>query len=58
MAEFAQLCASLGAKQAFNLDGGSSSTVVLNDKKINSLSTGKVRSIGDILYFVTAVPNE
>lgn len=58
MAEFAQLCASLGVKQAFNLDGGSSSTVVLNDKKINSLSTGKVRSIGDILYFVTAVPNE
>lgn len=58
MAEFAQLCASLEVKQAFNLDGGSSSTVVLNDKKINSLSTGKVRSIGDILYFVTAVPNE
>ncbi|MBQ8654803.1 MAG: phosphodiester glycosidase family protein [Clostridia bacterium] len=58
MANFAQLCADLGVKQAFNLDGGSSSTVVLNDKKINSLSTGKKRKIGDILYFVTAVPNK
>ncbi|MGN0745313.1 MAG: phosphodiester glycosidase family protein, partial [Aristaeellaceae bacterium] len=30
MSEFAQLCYDLGAQQAFNLDGGSSSTVVLN----------------------------
>ena len=58
MEEFAQLCFDLGAKQAFNLDGGSSSTVVLQGKKINSLSTGKIRSIGGILYFVTAVPEE
>lgn len=58
MPEFAQLCYDLGAKQAFNLDGGSSSTVVLNNKKINSLSTGKIRAIGGILYFVTAVPSE
>lgn len=58
MAEFAQLCSDLGVKQAFNLDGGSSSTVVLNNKKINSLSTGKERNIGDIVYFVTATPSE
>ena len=56
--EFAQLCADLGVQQAFNLDGGSSATVVLNNEKINSLSTGKVRSIGDIVYFITAVPAE
>ena len=58
MTEFAQLCYDLGARQAFNLDGGSSSSVILNNKKINSLSTGKIRSIGGILYFVTAVPGE
>ncbi len=58
MADFAQFCYDMGAMQAFNLDGGSSSTVVLNNEKINSLSTGKVRSIGDILYFVSAVPDE
>lgn len=58
MADFQQLCYDLGVQQAFNLDGGSSSTVVLNNKKINSLSTGKIRAIGGILYFVTAVPGE
>lgn len=56
--EFAQLCYDLGAKNAFNLDGGSSSSVILNYKKVNALSTGKIRAIGDILYFVTAVPEE
>ncbi len=58
MAEFAQLLFDLGAKNAYNLDGGSSSTVVLDNRKINSLSTHKIRAIGDILYFVTAVPDE
>ena len=36
----------LGAINAYNLDGGSSSSLVLNNKKINSLSTGKIRAIG------------
>ena len=58
MAEFAQLLYDLGAKNAYNLDGGSSSSVVLNYKKINSLSTGKIRAIGDILYFATAETEE
>lgn len=58
MPEFAQLCSDLGVKNAFNLDGGSSSSVILNNKKVNALSTGKIRKIGDILYFVTAVPDE
>lgn len=54
--QFAQLCGDLGVQQAFNLDGGSSSSVILNNKKINSLSTGKIRSIGGVMYFVTADP--
>ena len=33
-------------------------SVALDYRKINSLSSGKVRSIGDIIYFVTAVPQE
>ena len=53
--DFAQLLYDLGPVNAYNLDGGSSSTVVLNNKKINALSTKKQRSINDILYFVTAV---
>lgn len=58
MKSFAQLCHDLGAKQAYNLDGGSSSSVILGGKKINALSTGKIRSIGDIIYFVTAVDSK
>ena len=54
--QFAQLCGELGVQQAFNLDGGSSSSVILDNKKINSVSTGKIRSIGGVMYFVTADP--
>lgn len=51
-----QLCYDLGVKQAYNLDGGNSSSVILDDKKINSMGMSSVRSIGGILYFVTADP--
>lgn len=51
-----QLCYDLGVKQAYNLDGGNSSSVILNGKKINSMGMSSVRSIGGILYFVTADP--
>ena len=43
-----------GCQSAYNLDGGSSSTVVLNNQKINALSTGKTRQISDIIYFASA----
>ncbi len=56
LTELAQLAYEYGCVNAYNLDGGSSSTVVLDNKKINALSTGKTRSIGDILYFATAIP--
>lgn len=58
MTEMTDLMIDLGAINAYNLDGGSSSTLVMNGRKINSLSSGKVRPIGDIIYFVTAVPEE
>ena len=53
--EFAQLMKDLGAKTAYNLDGGSSSSMLLGNKKINALSTAKNRPICDILYFATLV---
>ena len=55
MAEFME---TLDVQNAYNLDGGSSSTMVLNNEKINALSTHKVRSICDILYFATLVNQE
>ncbi|MDR2504759.1 MAG: phosphodiester glycosidase family protein [Oscillospiraceae bacterium] len=56
--EFAQFMFELGCEQAYNLDGGSSSSLVLNNAKINALSTGKIRSLADIIYFATLIPGE
>ncbi len=49
---------SLGVEQAYNLDGGSSSAMILNNEKINALSTGKNRQLCDMLYFTTLVPEQ
>lgn len=54
--QMARTCKELGAVQAYNLDGGSSSTIALYDHKINALSSGKERPVGDMIYFCTLVP--
>ncbi|MBO5534223.1 MAG: phosphodiester glycosidase family protein [Clostridia bacterium] len=41
---------------AYNLDGGSSSSVILGGEKTNGLSNSKRRLICDILYFSTLIP--
>ena len=58
LSQTVELMMSLGCQTAYNLDGGSSSTMVLNNKKINALSARKVRSICDILYFATLVDSQ
>ena len=58
LAQMAKLCHTLGMTNAYNLDGGSSTTVILNGQKINSLSNPKRREVGDCIYFATLVPNE
>lgn len=52
--EIADLCAELGAQQAYNLDGGASTSIVLNFEKINA--TNKQRKVGDCIWFATLVP--
>lgn len=54
--QMAALCQEMGCVNAYNLDGGSSSTIALKGKKINALSSGKVRLVGDCIYFATLVP--
>jgi len=54
--QMAALCKELGCINAYNLDGGSSSTIALNYRKINALSSGKIRLVGDCIYFATLVP--
>ena len=58
--EFVDLVSSIpGVQNAYNLDGGSSSTIVFrrdgnNWLKVNALSNPKVRPLKDIIYFVSA----
>ena len=56
--QMVELCGSLGVQQAYNLDGGSSSAMLLNLDKLTALSTRKIRPICDILYFATLIPAE
>ena len=54
--QMAALCKELGCINAYNLDGGSSSTVAMRGEKINAVSSNKVRSVSDIIFFATLVP--
>ena len=51
---FAENLKELGCKQAYNLDGGQSATLVMNDKTVNYVW---MRKISDIIYFATAIPD-
>ncbi len=55
--ELADFLGSLGCRDAFNLDGGGSATMVFNGGYYNALG-GSPRSMSDIIYFATAVPAE
>lgn len=46
-------------QNAYNLDGGSSVTMVFKNKKVNSPDNPKRRPLSDIIYFATAyIPDE
>lgn len=44
----------LGCETAYNLDGGQTATIVMNDKVMNYVYE---RKISDIIYFATALPD-
>ncbi len=55
MEQFTDLvCAQEGVINAYNLDGGGSSTMVFHDKKVNCPNRNVNRSLVDILYFASA----
>ena len=55
--ELADFMGSLGCRDAFNLDGGGSATMVFRGDYYNALGDSP-RSMSDIIYFATAVPAE
>lgn len=54
IAEMTELAVAAGAKHCYNLDGGSSVTLMMGDVKINAVES-KNRYVGDIIYFATLV---
>ncbi len=50
--ELTELLVSKNVPLAYNLDGGSSCTIMFGGKKINA-SESKLRAVGDIIYFAT-----
>lgn len=55
--EITELCVAHGAVQAYNLDGGNSTSIILCGNRVNGYnelkSTVKEREIKDIIYFAT-----
>lgn len=51
--EFAKLCEKEGAKIAYNLDGGLSTSLYFNHKRLNEQNRVNFRTITDIVYFAS-----
>ena len=57
MRDFADNMIEFGCQQAYALDGGQTGTIVTNDRLINRPDYGTQRTVSDIIYFATAVPD-
>lgn len=58
MPQLAELMHGLGAHTAYNLDGGQSASMLLNEVKVNGDNPKNMRAVGDIIYFTTAIADE
>lgn len=56
MRTFSKHVAETGCLQAYALDGGQTTTIVLDNEVINHVNYGSERKISDIIYFATAIP--
>lgn len=54
--QFAAKMAEFGCEKAYALDGGQSGTIVLNGQLVNRPDYGTQRTVSDIIYFATAIP--
>jgi exopolysaccharide biosynthesis protein len=53
---FAQLMQQMGCVKAYNLDGGQTSEIVMEGKPVNYIDFNAERTVSDIIYFATALP--
>ena len=56
MRTFSKHVAETGCQQAYALDDGQTTTIVLNNEVFNHVNYGSERKISDIIYFATAIP--
>ena len=56
VAELSKIMIDKECMVAYNLDGGQSSVLYFHDKPINLVADGGERTLGDIIYFATAIP--
>ena len=56
--ELARLIYSKNVIKAYNLDGGQTSEIVMQGMPINHVDYGNERTVSDIIYFATAIPEE
>ncbi|MBE6759037.1 MAG: phosphodiester glycosidase family protein [Ruminococcaceae bacterium] len=58
LSELGRIMLDKGCTQAYNLDGGQSTTMVINGKAMNSPLWGSQRVVTDIIYCATAIPDK
>ncbi len=55
--EFTNVLVKMGAQKAYALDGGQTAVIVFDNELINRPVFGYPRTVSDIIYFATAVPD-
>lgn len=53
---FAQYMHEKGVVNAYNLDGGQTGEIVINNEIINHIDFGEERTVSDMMFFATAMP--
>ena len=53
----AQIMYDKGCRQAYELDGGQTAVIVFDGTPANGIVYGSERTMSDILYFATALPD-
>ena len=56
MSRIADVLVSMGVPKAYALDGGQTGSLILHNKLMNVVDFGEERTMSDIIYFASAVP--